>query len=146
MPKKKLYNLSDNPELINFLPSLSSYQRELGFIAGQNTGDNVYNVKGCKATAELILVQTYAADQFFLAMRVGDGWVKIADVPDVNKVLEGIRANGDLVEKGPSPSSLAQIARKEREEAESLAQAEAYMKERSRIARERLQDRKVAVA
>jgi signal transduction histidine kinase len=107
--------------------------------AGREAGP-IHNAAGCRLSAEVVLVRTYAADPYVLAIKLGDSWFELAKISHDDPAIQALA----IVEHGKSPAQIraderraeAERQRLEAEEAERQRVREHY-EERRRLGEER---------
>lgn len=134
---------NEAPKFTKITPSFHPIRKEVDGVfehfAGRTGSEPVYNASGCRVNAEVVLVRTYAADPFKLAIKLGDTWHEVAKVAPDDPAIQEL----PIIEHGKSPAQIqqeerkaaAERARREAEEAERQRRREIHL-ERVRLAQE----------
>ena len=135
---KTKINISDSSVTLFDVTRSTGREAKFDHINGKKSKDPVYNVKGCKLSADLILVQTYPTDPFALMLRVGDDWLQLASLRSDDSFIKELAATNKLTICGPSPNDIAQRKRKEAEKQRLEDEAKERLLAREQVAKERI--------
>lgn len=94
--------------------------------AGERVTKEVYNAAGCRIYPEVIVVRTYSADPYKLAVKLGDMWYELASIPIGDPVLEEL----PIEDLGPSPAEIETQRQKEEKERQRIEADQAQKEER----------------
>lgn len=92
-----------------------------------------YGMSGCLLAANIVLVRTYTAGTFSIAVRIGSHWHELAEIPRDDPGIRQLADAGQLVEYGESPTQREKRERQEAEERERARAAEAAVRERAQL-------------
>lgn len=127
--KPKTVNLDSTMHIDGLMP-IRAEEAVFEHFAGRGNGEVPYNKAGCRLNVECVLVRSYRADPFRLAVKIGDQWYELANIRADNPAIKKMLENGEITEYGPSPHEQEKQKQKEAEQQEREEAAKAYMRSR----------------
>lgn len=113
---------------------------------GAGDGSPIYNVKGCKVQAEMVLVQTHFASRYSLVVKLDGRWYDLIHIPPSDPGIQAMLASGAITACGPSPSDVARAERVAADEKAAQEAAEASANARKQRAEKARDEREAKLA
>lgn len=100
---------------------------------------DIHNVSGCRLTLDAVLVRTFPADNYKIAILLNGKWQDVEIVRRDCPMVAELEANGKLTTKGPSQREVEQEQQRSQRIAEQEEEASHRMRERSEVCKRRLE-------